>query len=58
MTGAQIKQVLEDAIENIAQGGSTGSFPYCYALKYDVDARSDYGSRLRNLEFKDRASGT
>ncbi|WP_419656445.1 NadN: NAD pyrophosphatase/5'-nucleotidase [Desulfosarcina variabilis str. Montpellier] len=58
MTGAQIKQVLEDAIENIAQGGSTGSFPYCYALKYDVDARSDYGNRLSNLEVKDRTTGT
>lgn len=57
MTGAEIKQVLEDAIENIAQGGSTGSFPYCYALKYDVDARRPFGSRLSNLEVKDRATG-
>jgi 5'-nucleotidase len=57
MSGAEIKQVLEDAVENIAQGGSTGSFPYCYALKYDVDARNAYGNRLSNLEYKDRATG-
>ena len=57
MAGSEIKQVLEDAIENIVQGGSTGSFPYCYALKYDVDARNEYGNRLSNLEFKDRETG-
>ncbi len=58
MYGSEIKQVLEDAIENIAQGGSTGSFPYCYALRYDVDATQEYGSRVSNLEFKDRTTGT
>lgn len=58
MTGSEIHQVLEDAIENIVQGGSTGSFPYCYALKYDVDATQPYGSRVCNLEFKDRETAT
>ena len=56
MYGSEIKQVMEDAIENIAQGGSTGAFPYAYALKYDVDATQEYGSRLSNLEFKARGS--
>lgn len=54
MYGAEIKQVLEDAVENIAQGGSTGAFPYAYALRYDVDATQAYGSRFSNLEVKDR----
>ena len=58
MSGAEVKQVLEDAIENIARGGSDGSFPYCYALKYDVDATQAYGRRVRNLEFKDRKTGS
>ena len=57
MYGSEIKLVLEDAIENIAQGGSTGSFPYCYALRYDVDATQAYGTRVSNLEIKDRESG-
>lgn len=58
MSGSEIHQVLEDAIENIAQGGSSGSFPYCYALKYDVDATQTYGSRVSNLEFKNRETAT
>ncbi|SLM31096.1 UshA [Desulfamplus magnetovallimortis] len=58
MYGSEIKQVLEDAIENIVQGGSTGSFPYCYALKYDVDTTQPYGNRVYNLEFKDRITKT
>lgn len=58
MYGSEVKQVLEDAVENIAQGGSTGGFPYSYALKYDVDATQAYGSRFSNLEVKDRTSGT
>lgn len=57
MYGSEIKQVMEDAIENIIQKNSTGSFPYCYALKYDVDATQAYGSRLSNLEFKNRETG-
>ena len=58
MYGSEIKQVLEDAVENIAQGGSDGAFPYAYALKYDVDATKAYGSRFSNLEVKDRTTGT
>ncbi len=54
MYGSEIKAVLEDAMENIAQGGSTGSFPYSYPLKYDVDASQPFGSRISNLEVKDR----
>jgi len=57
MSGSEIKQVLEDAIENIAKSGSTGSFPYCYGVKYDVDATGGYGSRVSNLEVKDRQTG-
>jgi len=56
MYGSEIKQVMEDAIENIAQGGSTGGFPYAYAIKYDVDATQAYGSRINNIEFKARGS--
>lgn len=57
MTGARIHQVLEDALSYIVKTGATGAFPYAYALKYDVDATQPYGSRIRNLEVKDRSSG-
>lgn len=58
MYGSEIKQVLEDAIENIDQGGSTGSFPYAYPLKYDVDATRAFGGRVGNLEIKSRITGS
>jgi len=58
MTGSEIKQVLEDAMNNyLDNGGSTGSFPYAYALRYDVNASASSNSRISNLEIKDRESG-
>lgn len=59
MTGSEIKQVLEDALNNTyASGGSTGSFPYSYGLKYDIDASLGNNNRISNLEIKDRQTGT
>ena len=55
MYGKEIKQVLEDAINNIKNGGSTGSFPYAYGLKYDVDMSNTHP--VSNLEIKDRKTG-
>ncbi len=57
MTGAQIHQVLEDALEYIHETGATGAFPYAYGLKYDVDATQAYGRRVSGLEVKDRTTG-
>ena len=54
MTGSEIKQVLEDAIANVKTGGSTGSFPYSYALKYDVDMSKDINNTISNLEILNR----
>ena len=59
MYGSEIKQVLEDAMTNyLDNGGSTGSFPYAYALRYDVDASASTNNRISNLEIKDRDNGT
>jgi NAD pyrophosphatase/5'-nucleotidase NadN len=63
MKAQEIKDVLEDAIEEAFYGGedmtvSTGSFPYSYGLKYDVDASAQAGNRIQNLEMKDRETGT
>jgi 5'-nucleotidase len=57
MTGSEIKQVLEDALSNALDNGSTGSFPYAYAIRYDVDAAKDAYNRISNLEIMDRDSG-
>jgi len=59
MTGAEIKQVLEDAITNfLDNGGSTGSFPYAYGLRYDVDLSQAANNRIGNLEIMDRKDKT
>ena len=57
MYGSEIKQVLEDAITNIKKGGSSGSFPYAYGLKYDIDMSKNLNHAISNLEIKDRKTG-
>ena len=49
MTGAEVKAVLEDTMDNIANGG-TGGYPYSGGLRWDVDLTQAKGSRLSNLE--------
>lgn len=59
MKGSEIKQVLEDALTNyIDNGGSTGSFPYAYALRYDVNASQAANNRIGNLEVMDKSTKT
>jgi 5'-nucleotidase len=58
MKGSEIKQVLEDALTNyLDNGGSTGSFPYAYGLRYDINTEAAANSRISNLEVKNRANG-
>lgn len=63
MYGSEIKSVLEDAVDEALFGGtdgtiSTGSFPYAYGLRYDVNSSAAKGSRIANLEIKNRTTGT
>ena len=59
MKGSEIKQVLEDATSNYHDNdGSTGSFPYAYGLRYDVDVTQPPNHHIQNLEIKERKSGT
>jgi len=57
MKGSEIKQVLEDALSNYINNNSTGSFPYAYGLRYDVDTAKEANNRISNLEIKERATG-
>lgn len=58
MYGSEIKQVLEDALANyLDNGGSGGSFPYAYGLRYDVNTKAKQNNRISNLEIKNRATG-
>ncbi len=58
LSGLEIKQLLEEALINFADNkGSDGSFPYAYALRYDINMSSPKYERLSNIEIKNRASG-
>ena len=59
MTGSQIKQVLEEAVNNtLDPEGSTGSYPYAAGLRWDMDLSQAFGDRLSNLEYKARDAAT
>lgn len=55
MTGAQIKQVLEEAVA-FSLDDSTGAYPYATGLRWDMDLSQTVGNRLSNLEYKARGS--
>ena len=55
MTGAEIKAVLEEALDYALQpDGSDGAYPYAAGLRWHVDTSKPAGSRLSNMEFKGR----
>jgi 5'-nucleotidase len=58
MKGSEIKELLEDALSNYLDndGGSTGSFPYAYALRYDINTTQQKGNRVSNLVVMDKTS--
>ena len=59
MTGTQIKQVLEDALENGVNQGSTGAYPYAAGLRYDIDRSKPANQRVSRLQVNPRlAAGT
>lgn len=53
MTGTEISTVLEEAVTNfVDNGGSTGSYPYGSAIRWDVDLSQAAGSRFSNIEVR------
>ncbi len=57
MTGQDIINVLEEAVAYALGSGSTGAFPYASHLRYDIVKSTAFGSRVLNVEIKDRATG-
>ena len=55
MTGAEIKTVLEEAVDYALQpDGSTGAYPYAAGLRWHIEVAAPLGQRLRQMEFKGR----
>ncbi len=57
ISGAQVVSVLEDAAEYALNTTSTGAFPYASHLRYDVDKSAAKGSRILNVEVRNRQTG-
>ena len=55
--GAQVVSVLEDAAEYALNSTSTGAFPYASHLRYDVNKSAVKGSRILNVEVRNRQTG-
>jgi len=54
MTGAEVKQVIEDAVTNFADnGGSSGSFPYGARIRYTIDMNKPQNQRVSNVQVQD-----
>lgn len=58
MTGQEIVNVLEDAMEYALSSGGTGAYPYAAGLRWDVDLSKAKGSRLSKVEVNSRVKGT
>jgi len=59
MTGAEVIQVLEDALSNTLDlEGSSGSYPYAQGFRSTVDCSKPKGSRIVNPEVNSRLEGT
>ncbi|QGM79947.1 NAD nucleotidase [Otariodibacter oris] len=57
MSGEEIKQVLEDAI-NFAMNKSTGAFPYTAGLRYEANQYpNEQGKRLVKVEVQNETTG-
>jgi 5'-nucleotidase len=58
MTGQQIKNVLEDAMDYyIDPAGSYGAYPRSSGLRFDINEAMDKGSRVNNIEVNSRLEG-
>jgi len=57
MTGRQIRQVLEDAIDfAVTNSEGDGAYPYAAGLRFHIDASRKKGSRLKRAEVNPRLS--
>ncbi len=53
LSGAEVAAVLEEAVANFADDeGSTGSYPYGSAIRWDIDMGMAAGERFSNIEIR------
>lgn len=52
MTGQEIINTIEDAIDNVVENDSSGAFPVAANLSFDVDMNAAKGQRITNVEAR------
>ena len=53
MTGAEIHQVLEEALDYaLSEGGSSGAYPYAAGLRWDIDASKAIGTAFQQYSIQ------
>jgi 5'-nucleotidase len=59
LSGAEVLAAVEDGLQFYASnpGGNTGAFPYGSHIRWDIDMTQPQGSRVSNVQIKDRATG-
>jgi 5'-nucleotidase len=58
VTGTEVKGMLEDGLEAVyGAGGSTGPYPYTGGMRFDVNAKAAFGSRVTGIEVRDTTTG-
>lgn len=58
MTGQEIVNTLEDALDNVVANNSSGAFPAATNLRFDVDLNKAKGSRASNVEARRRGENS
>ena len=53
MNGAEIKQVIEDALHFSLDGGSSGAFPYGAGIRFEATKEGTHGTRVKKVEVLD-----
>ena len=53
MSGAEIKQVVEDALDFALSGGSSGAFPYGAGVRFEATKAGKLGTRVKKIEVFD-----
>ncbi|MGR5118157.1 5'-nucleotidase C-terminal domain-containing protein [Vibrio astriarenae] len=54
MTGQEIVDTIEDALDNVVVNNSTGAFPSAHNLRFNVDLNQDKGKRISEVQVRRR----
>jgi hypothetical protein len=57
MTGWEVRETLEAALDFVLTTGATGAYPYAAGLRWCLDPFAPRGARFSRLQVRDKAAG-